>query len=221
MAVFSRNTLNRFIHALTSQGAATEFFNTYNVTTKGTAEASKALVLDANKQVSGAVLGGTLTTGAGVGITGGTGTIYKNSVQRRGGLYVVELLIDLTGLASSTTDLDVIGVAGGPAYIAKLTAAEAGTTILTIGMQCLEAPAGGVADIDLYSAVEGTPVFDDGIAASTETALITAGGSWTNGTTKAATVVPASTEYLYLTGGAGGTAATYTAGKFLITIIGY
>lgn len=52
MAVFSRNTLNRFIRALTSQGAATEFFNTYNVTTKGTAEASKALVLDASRNIT-------------------------------------------------------------------------------------------------------------------------------------------------------------------------
>lgn len=223
MAVFSRNTLNRFVRALTSQGAATEFFNTYNVTTKGTAEASKAVVLDANKAVSGVILGPStgLTTGAGTGITSGTGTIYKSSVTREGGIYVVRLLIDLTGLGSSTTDLDIIGNGASAAYIAGLTAAEAGGTVLTISMQCLEAPAGGVTDIDLYSAVEGTGVFDGGIASLTETALITSGGAWSNGTTKAATVVPASTEYLYLTGGAGGTAATYTAGKFLITIMGY
>ena len=88
-------------------------------------------------------------------------------------------------------------------------------------MTCLEAPAGGVTDIDLYSATEGTGKFDDAVTGLTETALITAGGAWTNGATKAATTVPLSTEYLYLTGGAGGTAATYTAGKFLITLLGY
>lgn len=63
MAVFSKNTLNRFIHALTSQGAATEFFNTYNVTTKGTAEASKALVLDSSKNINFAGTGGVVRTG--------------------------------------------------------------------------------------------------------------------------------------------------------------
>lgn len=164
----------------------------------------------------------TLASGAGAGITDGTGTIYKTAVQIIGGIYKTTLLLDLTGLASSTTDLDIIGTGTSAAYIAKLTAAECGGTILAIAMKCLEAPAGGIADIDLYSAVEGTGKFDDAVASTlTETALITAGGSWTNGTTKAATTAPAATEYLYLTGGAGGTAATYTAGKFLIEIYGY
>lgn len=163
----------------------------------------------------------TLATGAGAGITDGTGTIYKNSVQLSGGIYYTTILIDLTGVASSTTDLDIIGTGSSAAYIAKLTAAECGTTILAIRMACLEAPAGGVTDIDLYSATEGTGVFDGAVANLTETALLTSGGAWSNGTTKGATVAPLSTEYLYLTGGAGGTAATYTAGKFLIEIFGY
>lgn len=165
--------------------------------------------------------GQTLAIGAGAGITDGTGTIYKNSVELKGGIYKTSLLLDLTGLASSTTDLDIIGQGASAAYIAKLTAAECGGTILAIRMTCLEAPAGGVADIDLYSATEGTGVFDGGIAALAETALITAGGAWTNGAVKAATTAPLSTEYIYLTGGAAGTAATYTAGKFLIEIFGY
>jgi hypothetical protein len=163
----------------------------------------------------------TLAGGAGAGITGGTGTIYQTSVWLNGGIYTTRILIDLTGLASSTTDLDIIGTGTNPAYIGLLTAAQNGGTILTVSMQCLEAPAGGVNDIDLYSASEGTGKFDDAVTGLTETALITSGGAWTNGTTKAATVVPLSTEYLYLTGGAGGTAATYTAGKFLITLLGY
>lgn len=163
----------------------------------------------------------TLASGAGAGITDGTGTIYKTAVQIIGGIYKTTIMLDLTGLASSTTDLDIIGTGSSAAYIAKLTAAENGTTILLISMRCLEAPAGGVTDIDLYSAVEGTGVFDAGVATLTETALITSGGAWSNGTAKGATTVPASTEYIYLTGGAGGTAATYTAGKFLIEIYGY
>lgn len=167
------------------------------------------------------LVGPTLATGAGAGITDGTGTIYKNSVRLMGNIYRTDILIDLTGLASSTTDLDIIGVGSSAAYIAKLTAAECGTTILAIRMTCLELPAGGADDIDLYSATEGTGVFDAGIGTLTETALITAGGAWANGTVKAATTAPLSTEYLYLTGGEAGTAATYTAGKFLIEIFGY
>lgn len=53
-----------------------------------------------------------------------------------------------------------------------------------------------------------------------ETALITAGGAWTNGATKGATALPTADQYLYLTAGAGGTAGAYSAGKFLITIYG-
>jgi hypothetical protein len=34
-------------------------------------------------------------------------------------------------------------------------------------------------------------------------------------------VVPPANDYLYLTGGAAGTAAAYTAGKFLLELFGY
>lgn len=162
----------------------------------------------------------TMTTGAGAGITSGTGTIYKNGTYTVGGLKYVEIMIDLTGLGSSTTDLDIIGNGASAAYIGRVLAAELGT-VLIVKMHCLEAPAGGVTDIDLYSATEGTGVFDGLVTALTETALITSGGAWTNGLVKGATVVPAANEYLYLTCGAAGVPGTYTAGKFLITLIGY
>jgi hypothetical protein len=129
-------------------------------------------------------------------------------------------MLDLTGLSSSTTDLDVIGQSTPAAYLMQVLAAELGT-VLIVRMQCLEAPAGGVADIDLYSAAEATGKFDDGIAALTETALVTSGGAWTNGRVLGATTVPAPNEYLYLTCGAAGTPAAYTAGKFLIELFGY
>lgn len=163
---------------------------------------------------------GSLLTGAGVGITAGTGTVYRSSVRLEGGIYRTTIMIDLTGLASSTTDLDIIGVAGGPAHIGQVTADQNGT-ILEIRMTCLELPAGGADDIDLYSAVEGTGEFDGAITSLTETALITSGGAWANGTTKGSTAVPTASGYLYLTGGEAGTAATYTAGKFLIELFGY
>lgn len=157
---------------------------------------------------------------AGAGITSGTGTLYKSNVIRLGGIYQTSILIDLTGLASSTTDLDIIGVGASAAHLGQITAALNGT-ILGVRMTCLELPAGGADDIDLYAATEGTGVFDGGIAALTETALITSGAAWASGTVKASTAVPAADQYLYLTGGEAGTAATYTAGKFLIELFGY
>lgn len=162
-----------------------------------------------------------LTNGApGAGISGGTGTVFKSSVVRVGDIIKTTLMIDLTGLSSSTTDLDIIGTGSSAAYLGQITAAKNGT-ILCGRMTCLEVPAGGVDDIDLYSATAGTGVFDGGIAALVETALLTSGGAWTLGSSVPLGAMPAANEYLYLTGGAGGTAAAYTAGKFLIEFEGY
>lgn len=170
--------------------------------------------------------GGTLnlesmTNGSpGAGISGGTGTVFKTSVMRVGDIIRTSILIDLTGLSSSTTDLDIIGTGTDPAYLGQITAAKNGT-ILSGRMTCLEVPVGGVVDIDLYSATEATGVFDGAIGGLAETALITSGGNWTLAAIKALGAVPAANEYLYLTGGAVGTAAVYTAGKFLIELDGY
>ena len=171
---------------------------------------------------SGAVLNlESFTNGdPGTGISSGTGTVFKSSVQRVGGIIKTSLLIDLTGLASSTTDLDIIGVGAGAAYLGQITAAKNGT-ILTGRMTCLEVPAGGADDVDLYSATEATGVFGAGIGTLAETALVTAAGAWTLGLTKGLSAIPAANQYLYLCGGEAGTAATYTAGKFLIELEGY
>jgi len=156
----------------------------------------------------------------GTGITAGTGTICKSSVVREGDIITTSILIDLTGLASSTTDLDIIGVGSGAAYLCQITAAVNGT-ILGGTMTCFEVPAGGADDIDLYAATEATGVFDAGIGTLVETAVVTSGSAWANGE-----VMPiiadtiAADKYLYLCGGEAGTAATYTAGRFLITLYG-
>lgn len=164
---------------------------------------------------------GILATEAGAGFTTGTGTIYRTGVEKAGGIYRTSILVDLTGLASSTTDLDIIGVSTTPAHMGRITTARNGT-ILGGRMTCLEVPAGGIDDIDLYYATEATGVFDGGVAALTETALITAGGAWTLALVKAiADPAAIANKYLYLTGGAAGTAATYTAGKFLLELFGY
>lgn len=156
----------------------------------------------------------------GAGITSGTGTVIKSGVFQVGGIIHTRILIDLTGLASSTTDLDIIGVGSSPAYLGQITAVKNGT-VLTGRMTCLEVPAGGADDVDLYSATEATGVFDAGIGTLDETIMITSGGAWTNGLTKSFATPPVANQYLYLTGGEAGTAATYTAGKFLIELEGY
>lgn len=156
----------------------------------------------------------------GAGISGGTGTVFVSSVERVGDIIRTTILIDLTGLSSSTTDLDIIGQGVSPAYLGQITAAKNGT-VFSGRVKCLEAPVGGVTDIDLYSATEATGVFDGGIAALTETALLTAGAAWTLGLSNELGALPAADQYLYLTGGAAGTAAAYTAGKFAIELEGY
>jgi hypothetical protein len=85
-------------------------------------------------------------------------------------------------------------------------------------MTCLETPAGGDTDIDLYSATEGTGVEDSAITALTETEIINAGAQ-TRGTLTYFSADPTTNAYFYLVGQ--GTAnATYTAGRFLIEIFG-
>lgn len=152
----------------------------------------------------------------GTGITAGVGTICKTSSGMEGGVSVTRVIIDLTGLNSGGTAGDIIGVNGtaNPCYILALPS----ITVLGGRMTCLEAPAGGDTDIDLYSATEATGVEDQAITALTETQLIN-GGVQALGTTTYFAADPTFNGYLYLVGQ--GTAnATYTAGRFLIEIFG-
>ena len=161
----------------------------------------------------------TLATEAGTGITGGTGTIYRSSVQRVGGIITTRILIDLTGLRSTASG-DIIGV-NGPSnvcHIGQITAAQNGT-ILTGSMECFEAPTGGDPDINVHSATEGTGVEDGAISSLTETLLVNAGDA-TLGSKVYFTAVPAADEFLYLTLG-DTTDADYTAGKLFIELMGY
>ncbi len=149
----------------------------------------------------------------------GTGTVFKSSTTKSGGIYKTEILIDLTGTKSSTTDLDIIGNTG-VSHIGQILAAVHGT--LWFGqVTCLETPAGGVTDIDFYSATEGTGAYDSGIAALAETAMLTKGGAWSASVTPTImSAVPAAGKYMYLTCGAAGTPGTYTAGRFLVEFWG-
>ena len=161
----------------------------------------------------------TMATEAGTGITTGTGTIYRSSVQRVGGIITTRILIDLTGLRSTGSG-DIIGVNGTSlvCHIGQITAARNGT-ILTGSMECFEAPAGGDPDINVHSATEGTGVEDGAISSLTETLLVNAGDA-TLGSKVFFTALPAADEFLYLTLG-DTTDADYTAGKLLIELMGY
>ena len=158
-----------------------------------------------------------MTPGAGFA---GTGTVYKSSVVKQGDIFKTTILIDLTGTASSTTDLDIIGTSG-VSHIGQITAAKNGT--LFFGqVTCLETPAGGIVDIDFYSATEGTGAFDGAVGDLAETVMLTKGGNWSAAaaTQIAFAALPAANKYMYITGGAAGTAAAYSAGQFLIELWG-
>jgi hypothetical protein len=151
----------------------------------------------------------------GTGISTGTGTICRAHASKNEGIYIVRILIDLTGLNSGGTANDIIGVNGASnCYIARLPA----MTVLGGRMTCLETPAGGDTDIDLYSANEGTGAEDAAVTGLTETLLINAGAQ-TVGTVTFLAADPTANQYLYLAGQSTAD-ATYTAGRFLIEIFG-
>jgi len=190
-----------------------------------------AIVLDGSEALQNAVLanfftelpagitvGPTMATEAGAGFTAGTGTIYKSSVFKAGGVITTRLLVDLTG-ADDFAAGDIIGKDGSiaVAHLGQVTTARNGT-IFSVRMTCLELPAGGDVDIDLYVATEGTGAPDTAISALTETLVINS-GDWAAGDVKLADTIAAN-KYLYLVNG-DTTAGTYTAGKYLIELFGY
>ena len=186
--------------------------------TAGTSAASKAIVLNSSGQVTGSVVLADMTPGT--GISTGTGTICEHSVVKSGGLYKTTILVDLTGLNSGNADGDIIGKAAtANSHIGQITAAKNGA-IFAGRVQCLEAPAGGEPDIDLYSATEATGTEDSGIGSLTETALLAAAADWTAGAVKVLSAYPAANEYLYLVASGGVTDDTYTAGILVIELWG-
>ena len=179
------------------------------ITTQSSINSSGISSFDAN----------TMPVEAGTGITTGSGTIYRSSVQRVGGIITTRILIDLTGLRS-TGGADIIGVNGTAlvCHIGQITAARNGT-ILTGSMECFEAPTGGDPDINIHSATEGTGVEDGAISGLSETLLVNAGDA-TLGSKVYFTAVPAADEFLYLTCGTT-TDGDFTAGKLFIELMGY
>lgn len=161
---------------------------------------------------------GDVANTAGVGITG-TAASCVTSVEKVGTLIRTTILVDLQGLNSGGTADDIIGANGaGVAHLGQITAAVNGT-IIAGRMTCLETPATGDNDIDLWYADEATGVEDSAISALTGETQITDGGDITAGTVRAITP-PAANKYLYLVAHTGDADATYSAGILLIELFG-
>jgi len=162
--------------------------------------------------------GNTIATTAGTGITTGTGTVYQAGVIKIGEVFHTTILIDLTGLASSGSG-DIIGKAAtANSHIGQITAAVNGT-VLGGKLTCLEAPAGGDPDINLWYADEATGTEDAAVTGLTNQVQICDSGDLAlNSVVSLATV--AADKYLYMATGAA-TDGDYSAGKLLIEFWGY
>ena len=162
--------------------------------------------------------GNTIATTAGTGITTGTGTVYEAGVIKIGEVFHTTILIDLTGLASSGSG-DIIGKdSTANSHIGQITAAVNGT-VLGGKLTCLEAPAGGDPDINLWYADEATGTEDAAVTGLTNQVQICNSGDLALNSVVSLTTVAAD-KYLYMATGAA-TNADYTAGKLLIEFWGY
>lgn len=185
---------------------------------------SGALDVTGNAAITGDLaVTGTISTASAVmtpaaGITSDAG-VYGSSVTRVGDIITTRILIDLTDLIGSTTDLDIIGKDGVASHIGRVTTAVNGV-IKGGQVTCLEAPAGGADDLDFYSATVATGAEDVDVTTLTETVLITSGGAWTAGRSLGMTGVPPANDYLYIVNGEASVPGTFTAGKFLIELYG-
>lgn len=178
---------------------------------------ARQAIKDAMNQIVTEANGSQLTAGSGVS----SAETYVSGVSQEGGLVITRIVIDLTGLVGSASDLDIIGNTGGAASanIGQVLSATSGT-IVGGSVTCLEVPAGGSADVDFYAASVGTGAQDAAVTGlSGASALVTSGGAWTSGASKGMTALPAASSYLYLANGAA-SGGTFTAGKFLIQLYG-
>jgi hypothetical protein len=152
----------------------------------------------------------------------GAGGFYLSSIQHIGTIYKTTIFADITGLASSTTDTDIIGLAaGGAAHFGQITAALNGTLVYG-QVTWLETPATGADDINFWSATEGTGAYNDDVTGLTEVSMYdkTSAAAGAAATQIALTALPAANKYMYLANGEGGTVGTYTAGQFMLELWG-
>jgi len=167
------------------------------------------------------------TTGslsAGTSLTPGTGTagatLRDSGIITIGSIIYTWMVWDIAGIVSKDTANDVIGDDDtANAHWGQITAAVNGT-IVGGKVTCLETPAGGDDDIDFNTSSDGTVAEDVDITGATGYSQLINSGDWTAGTVQIMANLPAANSYIYLSAGTGDTAATYTAGKFLVELYG-
>jgi len=193
-----------------------------NVTIPNDLTVTNDLTVSNDASIAGAAaIATTAQMTVGTGISAVANAVVKHSVVTLGNIIETTIVLDLTGLNSGDTDGDIIGKADtANCHYGQITAAINGTILAGI-MTCLETPAGGEPDIDLYTATVATGAEEAAIGDLTETACLNTAADWTSGTSKGLTTVPPANGYLYLVASGGATNATYTAGKFLIKLWGY
>lgn len=145
---------------------------------------------------------------------------YKVSTVRVGNIITTEIYIDLTGLESVATDLDVIGKSTPAAHIGQVTTAVNGL-LFSAKVACVEVPATGLPDINICSATAGTYVLSQAMAGVGGYVLdFDSGGNLAIDGEEEFSTMPVANSYMYLISGAASGAGTYTAGKLVITLKG-
>lgn len=176
---------------------------------------------DVTGNVTGNLIGNVTPANAaaehGAGVIG-TAAAPVTKRWTEGGVIVTQITVDLTGLASVATANDVIGLAaGGAAYLGRNVVATNGIIFKT-SFSCIETPAGGDNDVNLVLNSSAVLAYD---SAGGTTYLSNSGDLLAGQTVE--NLVPAITanDYYYLTAGTGDTAATYTAGMYVIRLYGH
>ena len=173
--------------------------------------------------VSGDLTGDIVATAAasveyGAGFIG-TAATPTTTRRTEGGVIITQTKFDLTGLASSTTADDVIGlVSGAPvSFLGKNDSALNGV-IFKVELSCIETPVGGDLEVNIVANASAALKYD---SAGGTTYLSNSGALQIGQTIQ--NLVPQITEddSFYATGGASGTAAAYTAGQFILTTYGH
>lgn len=149
----------------------------------------------------------------------GTGVAPKTYRHTENGVIITEIKVDLEGLASVATANDVIGLAAGAldAYLGQYVVATYGV-VFKIELICLETPAGGDNDVNIVAASSGTLAYDE---AGGTTYGVNGGDAVAGQVVQNLVQGLTANHYFYLTAGTGDTAATYTAGQFLIRLHGH
>jgi hypothetical protein len=156
----------------------------------------------------------------GVGLIG-TSTFGAPKTYRRteNGIIITTVKFDLTGLASSGTTEDAIGLAAGGIAILGRNVVATNGIIFRATLSCIELPAGTTVATDIDIATNSSGTIEYGGAVST--AKLINGASLAAGQT-VQNLVPAMTanHYLYIVEGTG-SAGTYTGGMFILTMYGH